>query len=176
MPMNCGLQKLPLIVSTKCKPLTDKIANYYNAGNCFPWGFNTCFMGFLIPLHVGIHLASKTSRCAAASLLLMNILIGVSYSSWVLLCFLRKFKWSFPPWNKCTHRKIVYFLEVFHWIECVCWRAYAKKKEKRGGKMEASGVQIFYIKTLSIMSRYNLKLLIVFVTTFLQKCYPVLPG
>lgn len=72
-------------------------------------------MGFLIPLDdFGIHLVSKTNRSAAAFSLSMIFLIGLSYSSWVFMCFLRKFKWNFPPWNKCTYRKCVYFLEDFH--------------------------------------------------------------
>lgn len=134
--MNCTLPKLPLIVSTKCKPLTDKITTYYNAGNCFSRGFNSSFMGFLIPLDVvGIHLASKTNRSAAASSLLMIFffLIGVSYSSWVLMCFLRKLKWSFPPWNKCTYGISIYFLEGFHWTVCM-QKSLCKKKKGGGGE------------------------------------------
>lgn len=72
MVMDCRLPKSPLIVATKCKPLTDKITNYSNASNYFPSGFKSFFMGFLIPLDVVcIHLASKTNRSVSASSLLM---------------------------------------------------------------------------------------------------------
>lgn len=155
--MDCRLPKLPLIVWTKCKPLTDKITNYSNAGNCFPSGFKSFFMGVLIPLDVVcIHLASKTNRSVSASSLLMTFLIGVSYSSWVLMRFLRKFKWSFLPWNKCTCRISVCFLKVFFWMEYLCRRTYVEKNPHSGGGGEWKKVVSRYNWTLSNTCSSNL--------------------
>lgn len=101
-------------------------------------------MGFLIPLDVvGIHLARKTNRSVASSPLMSFFLIGVSYSSWVLMCFLRKFKWSFPSWNKCTYRISIYFLEGFHLTVCM-QKSLCKKKKKAGGDQNKWCINILY--------------------------------
>lgn len=74
------------------------------------------------------------------------------------MCFLRKFKWNFLPWNKCTCRISVCFLKGFFEQSIYVEELLRKKKKHNGRKGNGKNIMSRYNLTLSKMCSYNLML------------------